>query len=228
MREMGEVLAEEMAACGTTWVFTPCVASARDDRWGRSYEAFSEDPKIVTQLTAPFIESIQKDYPWNRKILGCAKHYAGDGGAMWGTGRWGYMIDEGDLECDEETLRNIHLPAYIEAVKADVATIMPSYSSWNGTQMHRNAYLINDVLKGELGFKGFVISDYDAVFRLSGLSYYNKVVESINSGVDMIMLSSLMQTTYKYIIQGVNDGKVLEIIIYRILHLFVCYEYIDL
>lgn len=209
MKEMGKVLAEEMAACGTTWVFTPCVASARDDRWGRSYEAFSEDPKIVTRLAAPYIESIQReDYPWNRRILGCAKHYAGDGGAMWGTGRYGYKIDEGDLECDEETLRRIHLPAYIEAIKADVATVMPSYSSWNKTQMHRHSYLINNVLKGELGFKGFVISDYDAVSRLTGLSYYSKVVESINSGVDMIMISNGVKETFKNIVKGCEEGKV--------------------
>lgn len=214
MKEMGEVLAEEMAACGTTWAFTPCVASARDDRWGRSYEAFSEDPKIVSQLIGPFIESIQKDYPWNRKILGCAKHFVGDGGAMWGTGRWGYQIDEGDLVCDEETLRRIHLPAYLEAIKADVATVMPSYSSWNGIQMHRNAYLLNNVLKGELGFKGFVISDYDAVARLDGDDYNDKIAESINAGVDMIMISTGVQETFKGIVKGIEEGKV-KIEIYK-------------
>ena len=114
------------------------------------------------------------------KIISCAKHYLGDGGTKGGK-------DQGDTVCDEATLGKIFLPGYIKAIEAGVDTVMVSFSSWNGAKMHGNKYLITDVLKTELGFGGFVVSDWNAINQLAG-SYQKQIATSINAGLDMIMV----------------------------------------
>jgi beta-glucosidase len=205
MAGIGRVTAAEMIATGVNWNFAPCVAISRDERWGRTYECYSENPELVTQLSVPYIKAMQ-DYG----ISACAKHYLADGATLWGTGDNGHDIDQGDARISEEELRKIHLPAYQEAVKAGVKTVMISFSSWNGVKNHENSYLINNVLKDELGFDGFVVSDYEAIKQLSGSSFYEQLVDSVNAGVDMFMEPSQWKTVISSLKEAAEKGDIKE------------------
>lgn len=183
MTEIGNVTAQEMLTSGVNWDFGPCIAVSQDERWGRTYESYSESPDIVSRLCAPYIQALQAD----QKITACAKHYVGDGGTTFGTGDSGYLIDQGDTRVSEADLRRIHLPGYEAAVKAGVKTVMASFSSWNGVNMHQNKYLIQQVLKDELGFKGFVVSDWEGLHHVGASSFAESTVMCVNAGVDMLM-----------------------------------------
>jgi beta-glucosidase len=172
--------AREIAGTGMHWAFDPCVAVSRDIRWGRSYESFSENPELVSELGAAAIRGLQAPVKPGFSVLACAKHYLGDGATRHG-------IDQGDAVCDEATLRSIHLPPFIDAIKAGVGSIMVSYSSWNGVKLHRHKYLITDLLKGELGFEGFVVSDWAGIDQVSP-DYQAAIELSINAGLDMVMI----------------------------------------
>jgi beta-glucosidase len=175
------VTAEEVAGTGIDWTFAPGVIVARDERWGRTYESFGEDPALVAELGVAYTRGLQTrrlDSPTT--ILACAKHFLGDGGTQGGK-------DQGDTVCDEATLRRLFLTPYVAAVKAGVGSIMVSYSSWNGQKMHGNRHLLTDVLKGELGFRGFIVSDWAAIDQLPG-DYRTEIEASINAGLDMIMI----------------------------------------
>jgi beta-glucosidase len=206
MEQMGETVASEMMATGTPWNFAPCVAAAQDPRWGRTYESFSSDPALVSKLAVPLARGLMKG-----GALPTAKHYLADGGAIWGTPEAiGRRIDRGDAVIDEATLRSLHLPQYRALVDAGVPTVMTSFSSWNGVRMGANQYLLTDVLKGELGFGGIVVSDYDAVEQLAGASLEDKVAASVNAGVDMFMESSNWNAVLKAIVSGVSGGKIAQ------------------
>ncbi len=165
--------AEEVAATGLDWTFSPCIAVARDERWGRTYESFGETPELVSEMAAAAVRGYQPT------ILACAKHYLADGGTSGGH-------DQGDARIDEATLREIHLPGYRAAVGAGVGSVMASFSSWNGQKMHGNRYLLTDVLKGELGFRGFIVSDWAGIDQLPG-DYAAEVETAVNAGIDMAM-----------------------------------------
>ena len=173
-----------MSRTGMHWNFAPAVSVPRDIRWGRTYEGFSEQTSLVTELSAAFIKGLQrglsdKEFP---RILATAKHYIGDGGTTWGTSaNKDFIIDQGDTKLSEDELRRIHLPPYKEAIATGVRTIMVSYSSWNGKRMHAHKYLLTDVLKKELGFKGFLISDWAALDQISG-NHKEQIVAAINAG----------------------------------------------
>jgi beta-glucosidase len=194
VEEVSRVTAEEVRATGIHWTFAPAVTVSRDERWGRAYESFSEDPTLVAELGAAAVRGLQgASLADSRSVLACAKHYAGDGGTAMGTGqalssdasRKG--LDQGDTRVDEATLRKIHLPGYVTAIAAGVGTIMPSYSSWNGQKCSGSKRLLTEILKGELGFEGFLISDWIAIDQLPG-DYKSDVRESINAGMDMVMV----------------------------------------
>ena len=176
------VTAEEVAGTGINWAFAPCVAVARDVRWGRTYESFGQDPDLVSELGAAAVLGLQGSElsPASGTVLACAKHYLGDGGTEGG-------VNEGDTVCDDATMRKLYLAPYRAAVQAGVGSIMVSYSSWNGRKMSAQKYLLTDVLKDELGFQGFLVSDWAAIDQLSG-NYKKDVEESINAGMDMVML----------------------------------------
>jgi beta-glucosidase len=180
VEEIGRITAKEVACTGLEWTFGPCLTVPRDERWGRTYEGFGEDPELQTLLAGHYVKGFQGTTMGGERIIACAKHWVGDGGTSGG-------VDQGNTVCNETTLRNIHMKGYLEAIDQNVGTVMPSYSSWNGVKMHENSYLINDVLKGELGFDGFVISDWEAVYSLSGSNYEQKVANMVNAGVDMAM-----------------------------------------
>lgn len=194
MERIGRATAAEMLATGAVWNFAPVVAVPQDIRWGRTYEAYSESTEIVSQLGAAYIrglQSIPEGYPAEEgesiRVLATPKHFLGDGGTVLGTSRT-YLIDQGDMQVDEASVRALYLPPYQAAVEAGAMSVMVSFSSWNGTKMHAQKYLITDVLKGELGFKGFVVSDWGGIDQIDSNDYYQSVVTAVNAGVDMNMV----------------------------------------
>jgi len=176
------VTAEEVAGTGIRWAFAPCITVPQDAHWGRTYEGYSDNTALVSELGAAATIGFQggKLSAEPTSVLACAKHFIGDGGTTNG-------IDQGNMVCDEATLRKLFLPPYRAAIKAGVGSIMVSYSSWNGVKMHGNKYLLTDVLKNELGFAGFLVSDWAAIDQLSP-NYKNDIEQSINAGLDMIMI----------------------------------------
>jgi beta-glucosidase len=187
VEKAARITAEEVRATGIQWVFAPCVAVPQDIRWGRTYEGFSEDPKIVAELGEAAVRGFQgTDLANPLSVLACAKHYIGDGGTAFGSARNGKGLDQGDTRVDEATLRRIHLQGYLTTVKAGVASIMPSYSSWNGVKVSGSKHLMTDILKQELKFDGFLISDYNAVDQLDP-DFKKAIGISINAGMDMVM-----------------------------------------
>jgi beta-glucosidase len=181
VEQAARVTAEEMHGTGANWAFAPCVAVARNPRWGRTYESFGELPELAEKLGPAAVRGLQgKNLGDAGSVVACAKHFIGDGGTTNGK-------DQGNTECDEATLRKIHLPGYLTAMKAGVGTIMVSYNSWNGQKLHGQKYLLTDVLKNELGFEGFLISDWAAIDQL-GPKFKDDIEKSINAGLDMIMV----------------------------------------
>ncbi len=197
--------AQELLATNVHWNFAPAVSVPQDIRWGRTYEGFGEDPALVAELGAAYVRGLQGGdlggRATARPVLATAKHFIGDGGTVWGStphyswipelwqsaepGRW--QIDQGDLQVDEATLRTIHLPPYLAAIAAGARTIMVSYSSWNGVKLHGHSYLLTSLLKGELGFCGFVVSDWLALTQLDSDPAHAAAL-AINAGIDMVMV----------------------------------------
>jgi len=189
VKRIGTAVAEETAATGVLWTFSPCVAVGRDPRWGRFYESYGQDPALVTALGSAFIQGFQSASTGTAaKTAATAKHFLGDGGTGWGTPTTNnYKIDQGDTKGDEAYLRSVLLPPYVEAVKSGVRTVMVSFSSWNGLKMHAQKDLITGILKKELGFTGFVVSDWAGMDQINP-DYYTAMVTGINAGVDMNMV----------------------------------------
>ncbi len=195
MYQISKATAEEMLVTGINWTFAPALSVVQDIRWGRSYEGFSENPDIHDNLTYQAIMGFEEN-----GVSATAKHYFGDGGTIGG-------VDQGNVILDEATVRAIHLQPYYEAIRADVDTIMISYSSINGLKMHGSDYWINDVLKDEMGFEGFIISDWNAIHQLPG-DFDNQVVDSINAGVDMLMEPHQWENVINIIFNAVLDNRI--------------------
>jgi beta-glucosidase len=209
VQKIARITAVEVRATGINWGFAPCVAVPRDIRWGRTYEGFADEPDGVKDLGAAAVRGLQGDDLADRlSILGCAKHYVGDGGTAYGSSTIGpHLLDQGDTRLDEKTLRAIHLPGYITTISAGVGSIMPSYTSWNGLKMSANKRLLTEVLKDELGFEGFLISDYGAIDELPG-DYKHKIAMSINAGMDMVMVPEHYQEFIARLKESAQDGTV--------------------
>ena len=214
VEQAAQITAEEVRATGINWVFAPCVAVPQDERWGRTYEGFSESPDVVKALAGSAVRGLQgEDLRGPHSVVACAKHFLGDGGTTFGTGapkgksgeRW--PLDRGDTKLDEETLRRIHMQGYIAAIQSGVGSIMPSFSSWNGVKNSANRELLTNVLKGELGFKGFLISDWAAIEELPG-DYRQQVESSINAGMDMVMVPHRYAEFFNTLKELVIAGKV--------------------
>jgi beta-glucosidase len=206
IEQVERVTAEEIRATGIQWAFGPCVTVPQDIRWGRTYEGFSEDPKLVRELAGPAVRGFQGsglDDPLG--VLACAKHYVGDGGTAFGSTETG--LDQGDMRVDEATLRRVHLQGYITAIEAGAGSIMPSYSSWNGVKCSASKRLLTEILKNELGFQGFLISDYNAIDQINK-NYKEAIGISINAGMDMVMVPTRYREYYNDLKALVNEGKV--------------------
>jgi len=200
--------AEEVRSTGIQWAFAPCVTVPQDARWGRSYEGFSEDPAVVRQLAGPAVRGLQGvSLAEPTSVLACAKHFAGDGGTVFGSARRPSLLDQGDTRVDEATLRRIHLPGYVAAIQAGVGSIMPSYSSWNGVKASASHRLLTEILKNELGFQGFLISDYNAIDQLTP-NYKEAIAISVNAGMDMAMVPERYREFYTDLVELVKEGKV--------------------
>jgi beta-glucosidase len=216
-KKIGQATAEEMLATGVPWTFSPIVAVPQDIRWGRAYESYSEDTQLTTEMATAYIQGLQT-IPDGYKTsegqtlftLATAKHYIGDGGTIWGSSRTdNYMLDQGNVQVDEATLRKLYLPPYKAAVEAGVMSVMASFSSWRGTKMHAQKYLLTDVLKNELGFKGFIVSDWGAIDQIDP-DYYTAVVTAINAGIDMNMVPTDYLTFIAVMKQAVAKKDISE------------------
>ena len=208
VEQIARITAKEVRATGIQWAFAPCVAVPQDRRWGRTYEGFSENPELVQELGAAAVRGLQGGSLSDPlSVLGCAKHYVGDGGTTFGTGNHGKGLDQGDTRVDETMLRRIHLPGYVTAVHAGVASIMPSYSSWNGVKCSASKRLLTEILKQELGFEGFLISDYNAIDQITP-NYKAAIGISINAGMDMAMVPTRYKEYIRDLKELVNEGTV--------------------
>ncbi len=201
------VTRDEVLGTGIDWVFAPCVCVPRDDRWGRTYEGYGEDPALVSSLGVASIKGFQGTGLSPTTVMATAKHYIADGGTKYGTGDSGYLIDQGDAQISETELRAIHLPPYQAAVQNGVGAVMISYSSWNGVKDHGHQYLITTVLKGELGFQGIVVSDWAGIDQISS-DYAYDVRTAINAGIDMVMVPTNYKTFISTLKSEVLAGNI--------------------
>lgn len=203
MEKIGEVTAIEMRVTGLDWTFAPTIAVARDDRWGRTYESFGEDPAIATSYAAALVHGLQGrrgDADWLKgpHIIATAKHFLADGGTADGR-------DRGDAKLDESGLIRLHAPAYIAALGADVQSVMASFSGWNGVKMHGNASLLTGVLKQRWGFDGLVVGDWDGHARVPGCSPTD-CPASIAAGLDMYMAPASWQGLHASTLAAAKAG----------------------
>lgn len=204
MRRIGEITAQEISATGANWNFSPNVDVVDDTRWGRTYETFGSDPVIVSELSAAYLTGLQ-----SYAVMGTAKHYLGTGAMVWGSStNPNFHIDQGVLSLDEATMRAIHLPPFSSAINAGVNSVMVSHASWNGIELSANHYLLTDVLKHELGFEGFIVSDWNGVDEIS-TDKYLAVTTAVNAGVDMVMIPFDYKTFTAYMRQAI-DSKIIS------------------
>jgi beta-glucosidase len=207
IERIGEVTAVEVAATGIDWTFAPTLAVVRDDRWGRTYEGFSEDPEIVREFAGRMTRGLQgavgaQDFLGPRRVLASAKHYIGDGGTDRG-------VDRGDNLSSEAQLLAIHGQGYLTALAEGVQTVMASYNSWQGWKIHGHKYLITDVLKDKLGFDGLVVSDWDGVDEVQGCTMI-KCAQAVNAGIDLFMVPTGWKAFLENTIAQVRAGDIPE------------------
>jgi beta-glucosidase len=218
VRNVEHVTAEETRATGPQWTFAPCICAARDDRWGRTYESFSEDPRLVEKMETA-IDGFQGP-PGHLgdpdRVLATAKHYAGDGDTTYGTGSGDYPIDQGIAITDHEDFFKTSLQQYVSAVQDHhVGSVMPSFSSvdWtedgvgNPTKMHASQELIQGTLKNQMGFDGFVISDWEGIHQIPG-DWPTQVRTGVNAGIDMMMEPNSYTDFITTLTDEVNAGRV--------------------
>jgi beta-glucosidase len=210
VERIARATAVEMAATGVLWNYAPVLAVPRDIRWGRSYEGFGEDPDLVGALGAAYVRGLQgADLSAPHTVLATPKHFVGDGATQWGTSTTEtYWIDQGDVTIDEAQLRAIHVAPYADAIDAGALSVMASYSSFQGTKLHASRELLTDLLKGELGFEGFVVSDWAAIDQIDPDDYAASVVSAINAGVDMNMVPGAFVEFIDILRDAVEAGEV--------------------
>ena len=208
--KISEATSLEVAATGIDWTFSPCLSSPEDYRWGRTYEGFSSDPALVEKLGKAAVEGYQNALTNSgKKVVACAKHFIGDGNTEFGTGMNG-LVDRGNTVLTSDELKEKLLPKYQAAIDANVQTIMASYNSWNGVKCHGSKELLTDILKVEMGFEGFVISDWQGIDEIPG-NYKSDIITSINAGVDMVMVSGQGQPYKKFmrlLKENVEEGSI--------------------
>ncbi len=196
-RETARATAEELVATGVNWTFAPCVAVVQDTRWGRSYESFGSEPAAVAAMTT-MVNGFQ-----DAGVLATAKHFVADGGTAGG-------VDQGDARITEAELRAVHLPPYEAAVADGVGSVMLSFSSWNGQKVHGDRDLVTGALKDELGFDGFVVTDWAGIDQLDGETDFTRaeIVEAIDAGVDMAMVPHDVQRFVDELTAAVEAGEI--------------------
>ncbi|HAU66059.1 MAG: Glycoside hydrolase family 3 domain protein [Candidatus Uhrbacteria bacterium GW2011_GWF2_39_13] len=206
--QIAAITTKELIATGIFWNFSPSLDIVQDTRWGRTYETFGSNTQIVRELGVAYINGLQSTTVGASHVIGTAKHFLGTGAMVWGTSENpDFKIDQGLTDIDETTLRSVHLLPFIDAVNAGVGSIMVGHTSWNGMEIAANKYLLTDILKNELGFKGFVVSDWYGVYEISD-NKYEAVVMAINAGVDMVMLPFDYKSFTKQMQQALLNGDI--------------------
>ncbi|MBU1257722.1 MAG: glycoside hydrolase family 3 protein, partial [Alphaproteobacteria bacterium] len=204
IRRIGEATARETAAAGMDWAFAPTLAVPQNDRWGRTYEGYSEDPALVRAYSAKMIEGLQgapgKGKLQNGYVSASAKHFLGDGGTLNG-------VDQGNTDIPESELIAIHSVGYPPAIKAGTRTIMASFNSWQGVKMHGNKSLLTDVLKQRMGFDGFIIGDWNGHAQVPGCTATD-CPQSFNAGLDMAMAPDSWKGLFETTVKQVRDGVI--------------------
>jgi len=211
VRRIGRATASEMAATGIRWDFGPVVAVPQDVRWGRTYEGYGEDPALVSDLASAFIGGLQgSDLGAAGTAAATPKHFLADGGTAFGSSTTpGYLLDQGVTDLDEETLRAIHLTPYEGALDAGARIVMASFSSTSGGKVTGDPHWLTEVLKGELGFTGFVVSDWGAIDQVDP-DYDTAVAKAISAGIDMAMVPDDAKRFQGVVRAGLQDGNILQ------------------
>ena len=207
MYEIGLATADEARNCYMLWNYAPVVAQSVDPRWGRTYESYGCDLDMITALSTQYVAGLL-----DGGVIACAKHFFADGNVIYGTGEYSAntvrLIDRGDAVLTDEEIAEL-LDVYQALVDAGVQTIMITHSSVNGVKMHENGEYIM-YLKNEMGFEGFVVSDWDSVQNTSGATYYDQVVNAVNAGIDMLMEVDKYDEAKEIIIEAVQNGDISE------------------
>ncbi|GHF78001.1 glycoside hydrolase family 3 protein [Thalassotalea marina] len=218
IEQIAQVTATEVMVTGIDWVFAPTVATVRDDRWGRTYEGYSEDPEIVKKYANAIVKGLQghagKDFLADNRVISTVKHFIGDGGTVAGD-------DQGDNIDSEQTLFDVHAQGYVGGLSAGAQSVMASFNSWHGEKIHGSKYLLTDVLKNRMGFDGFVVGDWNGHGQIAGCTNDN-CPQAVNAGLDMYMVPTdawkgLMQNTIKQVNQGIISQARIDDAVRRIL-----------
>ncbi|MCF4008874.1 glycoside hydrolase family 3 protein [Rheinheimera sp. UJ63] len=205
IEQIAEATAREVMATGIDWVFAPTVAVVRDDRWGRTYEGYAEDPTIVRNYAAAIVRGLQgaadADFLGDRRVISTVKHFVGDGGTTGG-------IDQGNTEVSEQELFDIHAQGYVGGLQAGAQSVMASFNSWNGSKIHGNGYLLTDVLKKRMGFDGFIVGDWNGHGQIPGCTNDN-CPQAANAGLDIYMVpTAAWKPLYYNLIEQVKSGVI--------------------
>lgn len=205
MREIGQITAREMRVTGIDWTFAPTLAVAQNDRWGRTYESYSEDPAVVKSYAGEMVYGLQgvpgtKQFLDGEHVVATAKHWLGDGGTEGGT-------DQGNAQVSEQELRDIHGAGYVTALGAGAQTAMASFSSWKGDKMHGHKYLLTDVLKHRMGLDGLVVSDWNGHGQLPGCTNAS-CAAAVNAGIDLVMVTEEWKAFFENTVAQVKDGTI--------------------
>lgn len=201
--KMGQAVADEAKLTGMLWNFSPCVAVATEPRWGRTYESYSSEIDLVKKLSGAYSKGML-----DAGMVVCGKHFFADGNISYGSGEGEYLIDRGNAELSESEIQEL-LSVYQNLIDIGVQTIMISHSSVNGVKMHENAEYIGK-LKNEMGFKGMIVSDWESIHNITGDSLEEKVIKSVNAGIDMLMEPEVFDECREILINAVKDGKISE------------------
>ena len=207
LEAIGHAVASQVRATGIDWVFAPTLAVVQNYRWGRSYESYSSDPTLVRDLGAAYVRGLQDGFPDGRGVVATAKHFIGDGGTAGG-------VDQGINLATHRQMIDMHAQGYIGALGAGVQTVMVSYSSWNDVadnrnygKMHGSRSLLTDVLKSQMGFDGFVVSDWNGIAQVPGCEK-DHCARAVNAGIDMFMVPEKWKSFIRHTAQDVRDGKI--------------------
>ena len=224
IEEITRITAAELIVSGHDWTFAPTLATPRDDRWGRSYEGFSESPEIVAAYADRIVYGLQgrpgeETFLGDGRVVSSAKHFLADGGTKDGH-------DQGDAQISEEELRDIHAQGYISALQAGVQTVMTSFSSWNGTKVHGSKALMTDLLKDRFGFNGFIVGDWNAHGQVPGCTNTD-CPQALNAGLDMYMAPDSWKGIYESTLAHLEAGEIpmerLDDAVRRILRVKIAY-----
>ena len=199
VKRIADTTRKEVLATGVDWVFAPNLAVAQNNQWGRFYESYAQSPELVDKYAGEIIHGLQGKLA-GEGVIACVKHWVGDGATSHG-------IDQGDANISFEELSKTHMSPYVSALKSGAMTVMASFNSWNGDKCHGNKYLLTDVLKKQLNFSGFIVSDMNGIDYLSD-DFYLSVAQGVNAGIDMFMLPENWKQFIRHLLSHVELGTV--------------------